>query len=141
MVMSLGLQHIFKTNITRKFIEDTISLSEKELQMAEVENEIDGLNLELNRLQNYKSVNEELIDRAMVFISDPEAFWNQSSTPIKKLIQQFIAPDGIPYDFETGYGTPESLHSYLLIKKIASKEAENSSLVAATGIEPVTLGL
>ena len=57
------------------------------------------------------------------------------------MIQQLLFPNGIPYDFETGFGTAHQIESYLLIKKIADKSAKYSNLVAATGIEPVTLGL
>ena len=40
-----------------------------------------------------------------------------------------------------GFRTAKVAETYLLIKKLASEEAENPILVAATGIEPVTLGL
>ena len=77
----------------------------------------------------------------MQFIDDPETFWNHADTSVKKLVQRFIAPNGILYDTGTGFGTMREIGSYLLIKKLASEEAKNHTLVALTGIEPVTLGL
>lgn len=47
----------------------------------------------------------------------------------------------LPYDFETGFRTPDGIESYLLISKIGSKSAEKVNVVAATGVEPVTSSL
>lgn len=77
----------------------------------------------------------------MLFITNPEIFWNQSETPVKRMVQQFIAPNGIPYGAGTGFGTTKDIESYLLINKIGGRSAEKVDLVALTGIEPVTLGL
>jgi hypothetical protein len=63
------------------------------------------------------------------------------STSIKQMLQLLLFPNGVVYDFETGFGTYEKLESHLLIQKITPKGDLNSNLVAATGIEPVTLGL
>lgn len=131
----------FKISITTKFIQDKITEDEKNLQMQSADKELFELNRELETLSEYKNQNETLVDTAMEFISDPEKFWNRSATPVKKLIQQFLFPHGIFYDFETGYGTHENLDSHLLIHKIAGKSGENINLVAATRIELVTLGL
>lgn len=77
----------------------------------------------------------------MKFITEPEKFWNEGSTPVKRLIQQFIVPNGIPYDFETGFGTIDNIQSYLLISEIGGKSAEKIDLVAPTRIELVTSSL
>lgn len=131
----------FKINITAKFINDQITEAERNLQMDGVDKELALLNQELENLSEYKERNEGLVDTAMEFISDPEKFWNRAATPVKKLVQQFLFPSGIAYDFETGFGTLEKIDSYLLINKISGKTAENTNLVAATRIELVTLGL
>lgn len=134
-------QEQLKFSITKKHIEDKITDEEKALQMAAAERELLELEGELEELTLDKDSSEKLIDTAMEFIENPEKFWNHASTPVKKLVQQFIAPNGLPYDFETGFRTPEGIESYLLIKKIGGKSAENTGLVAATRIELVTSGL
>ena len=57
------------------------------------------------------------------------------------MVQQFIAPNGIPYSAGTGLGTTKDIESYLLINKIGGKSAEKVDLVAPTRIELVTSGL
>ena len=63
------------------------------------------------------------------------------SIQIQKRVQRTIFPQGLAYDFEKGFGTIHLNDSYLLISKIAPKGDLELNLVAATGIEPVTLGL
>lgn len=57
------------------------------------------------------------------------------------MVQLLLFPKGVKYDFESGFGTIEELESYLLLRKITPKGDPNNIVVAATGIEPVTLGL
>lgn len=73
-------------------------------------------------------------------MSDPDLFWNIGSIEIKKRIQDSIFPEGLTYDCKTGFGTAKLSESYLL-NEIAQKGDSNNTMVAATGIEPVTLGL
>jgi hypothetical protein len=77
----------------------------------------------------------------MSFIKTPDVFWNRASTRSRQAIQKLLFPSGIPYDFETGFGTSEMIDSYLLIAKISDKSVKNSDLVAASGLEPLTPGL
>ena len=74
-------------------------------------------------------------------MSEPVSYWNLASLPLKKRIQDLIFPNGLVYDCEDGFRTPVLNDSYLLIKEIALTGDENPNLVAATGFEPVTLGL
>lgn len=137
----MSREETFKSSITKKFIEDKITDEERGLQMAAVESKLADYRRELEELKKYKDENESIIDNAMEFIENPESFWNHAATPVKKIVQQFIAPNGIPYDFETGYGTMRDVQSYLLIQKIAPKGDLNMHLVAPTRIELVTSGL
>ncbi len=134
----IAREELYKTKINKKFIEDKISEEEKDLQTAATTAKLTNLQADLEELNKYKNQNESIIDNAMEFISDPEIFWNNSPTPVKKMIQKFIAPDGLPYDYETGFGTAIQLESYLLIQRIAQKGDPEISLVAPTGLEPVT---
>lgn len=57
------------------------------------------------------------------------------------MVQHFLFPNGVKYDFETGFGTHKKPTYDLLIKEIARKGDSNNIVVAATGIEPVTSSL
>lgn len=123
----------FKVNT--KFIEGKLTEEERDLQKSANDKELNTLRRELGEVEEYKENFKEIIDNAMLFIADPETFWNQSSTPVKKLVQQFIAPNGLPYSTGTGFGTMREIESYLLITKLASEEAKNHILVGQTNIE------
>ena len=90
------------------------------------------------QLEDYKENHKKIIDNAMQFITDPEIFWNQTPTSVKRMVQHFVAPNGIPYDSGTGFGTTKDVESYLLISKIGGKSAEKVNLVGVAGIEPAT---
>lgn len=74
-------------------------------------------------------------------MSNPALFWNLAPLELKRRIQDCIFLEGLAYDCATGFRTPKIAESYLLIKKIASEETKNPTLVVATGIEPVTSSL
>ncbi len=134
-------QEEFKAQVVKKYIADKINEKEKKLQLNAAEGELFELQNELKRLTSHKEQNEKLIDNAMEFIENPEKFWSQAPTSVKKLVQKFIAPAGITYDYETGYGTLRNIESTQLIKEIALSGDENPDVVAATRIELVTSGL
>lgn len=126
---------------TEKFIADKISEEERDMQLKTVDGKIALLEEDLAIAKQYMEVNKEIVDNAMLFITEPAIFWNRASTSVKQLVQLLLFPNGVVYDFETGFGTFKKLQSHLLIQKMADKSAKNPNLVAATGIEPVTLGL
>ena len=134
-------QEALKKKVTEKFIDDKITQEEKTLQEEAIGGRLAALKGELEEMTNFKEANEDIINNAMQFITEPDIFWNYASTPIKQMVQLLLFPNGVEYDFETGFGTIEKLESYLLIQKIAPKGDQNSDLVAATRIELVTLGL
>lgn len=57
------------------------------------------------------------------------------------MVQHCLFPNGVKYDFETGFGTHKKPIYDLLIKEIARKGDSKTIMVAATGIEPVTSSL
>lgn len=124
--------------INKKYIEDKISEAERNLQKNANDKELRALRNELLELEDHKENHKKIIDNAMQFITDPEIFWNQTPTPVKRMVQHFIAPNGIPYDSGTGFGTINDVESYLLISKIGGKSAEKVNLVGVAGIEPAT---
>lgn len=126
---------------TQKFIADKISQEERDMEHEVIDNKLVGLEADLAEITQFMEANKKVIDNSMQFITDPALFWNHASTSIKQMVQLLLFPNGVVYDFETGFGTYEKLESHLLIQKITPKGDLNSNLVAATGIEPVTLGL
>ena len=131
----------YELKINKKYIEGKITEAERDLQKRANEKELRALQRELAELEDYKENYKKIVDNAMQFITNPEIFWNQSETPVKRMVQQFIAPNGIPYSAGTGFGTTKDIESYLLINKIGGKSAEKVDLVAPTRIELVTSGL
>lgn len=123
------------------YIDNKISESDKDRKLAEIDNDI--TKVELRRVEVGVEIKdkEQVIDDALLFMSNPAQFWNLAPIEVKRRIQDAIFPEGLVYDCKTGFGTPELAESYLLIKKIAPEDAKNPSLVAATGIEPVTSSL
>jgi site-specific DNA recombinase len=134
-------QESMRQKTSEKFIADKITQDEKELQHGVIDSKLATLREELENMNNFKEASEEVIDNAMQFITEPDLFWNHASTSVKQMVQLLLFPNGVPYDFETGFGTYEKLESHLLIQRITPKGDQKSDLVAATGIEPVTLGL
>jgi site-specific DNA recombinase len=130
-----------KQATTEKYIAGKISDEEKEMTQLNLDKRIAAHEEDLTEMDEYSKANEEVIDKAMLFISDPALFWNRASTGVKQMVQLLLFPKGVIYDFETGFGTIKEIESYLLIKEIAQKGDSNHIVVAATGIEPVTLGL
>lgn len=128
----------YDLKINKKYIEGKITEAERDLQKKANEKEMRELQRERAELEEYKENHKKIIDNAMQFITDPEIFWNQSVTPVKRMVQQFIAPNGIPYNAGTGFGTTHEIQSYLLINKIGGKSAEKVDLVGVDGIEPST---
>ena len=128
----------YELKINKKYIEGKITEAERGLQKKANEKEMRELQREYAEIEDYKENYRKIIDNAMQFITDPEIFWNQSATPVKRMVQQFIAPNGIPYSTGTGFGTTQDIQSYLLINKIGGKSAEKVNLVGAVGIEPTT---
>ena len=131
----------FRHKINEKFIADKITEEERDMQYRVVDAKLAGLKEDLEEVSQYMELNKEVVDNAMEFIKDPAVFWNHASISVKQLVQLLLFPNGVVYDFETGFGTITKLESHLLIQKIAQKGDSNTDLVAATGIEPVTLGL
>lgn len=125
----------------RKFNRDQISFEDKEATIKEIDKEIADWQDKKTEADIYANEKEKIVDNAILFMEDPSKLWNQAPVQIQKRVQRVIFPEGLRYDFETGFGTVKINNSYQLIKKIADESAKNPIVVAATGIEPVTLGL
>ena len=71
-------------------------------------------------------------------MSDAGLFWNLSDISVKKRVQDTVFPEGVTYDFDSGFGTAKLAESYLLISKIADESATESIMAPGTGFEPAT---
>lgn len=123
------------------YIDNKISEADKDRKLAEVDNDITKIELRRAEITDDIKDKEQVIDNALLFMSNPASFWNLAPIEVKRRIQDAMFPDGLVYDCDKGFRTAKLAESYLLIKKIASEEAENPILVAASGLEPLTPGL
>lgn len=130
-----------KSRVIDLFIDGKLSESDKEEKLRESDEAMVRLNLQSIEADNYVTQKEAIIDGALLFMSDPGAFWNLGNVEIKKRVQNTIFPDGVTYDFSDGFGTVTLADSYQLMTEISQNIANNQSLVAVVGIEPTTLGL
>lgn len=130
-----------KSRIIDLFIDGKLDEQQKTAKLVETEQLVNDLSLRRITADEEVTEKEKIIDGALLFISNAALFWNQSDLETRKRVQDLLFPEGLTYDCQTGFGTAKLINSYQLIKKIASEEATDPNVVAATGIEPVTSGL
>ena len=123
------------------YIDNKISEDDKDRKLGEVDADIGKIELRRAEITDDIKDKEQVIDNALLFMGNPASFWNLAPIEVKRRIQDAIFPEGLIYDCDTGFRTAKLAESYLLIKKIASEEAENPILVAPTRIELVTSSL
>ena len=130
-----------RQGVIEKFALDKISEDDKNAQVNNIAQKISNLKEEEVETDKYIKEKETIIDDAMTFIKTPDIFWNYANTSVRQDIQRLLFPNGLPYDFETGFGTHELINSYLLIKEIADNNAKNTDLVTPAGFEPAIFRL
>jgi site-specific DNA recombinase len=130
-----------KSKVTEDWLEEKISEEDYKLKTKYYDDQIDVIKFDKAENEKYIEDKQKIVDNAMEFITDPKLFWNQASLQVKKAVQELLFPSGIEYDFETGFGTIPKLKSSLLMEEISKNIGKNTSMVAVTGIEPVTSGL
>lgn len=62
-------------------------------------------------------------------------YWLEAPLELKIQLQDLIFPEGIEYDFNSGFGTAKMSPAYQLINQL---EAKNLNLVGPAGFEPAT---
>ena len=130
-----------KSRVVDLFIDNKLSEREKNTKLGEIDASMTSLMLRKAEVKDEITDKEQIIDGALMFMSNPGGFWNLVSIEVKKRIQDTVFPEGLVYDCDKGFGTVKLAESYLLTKKIADESAINPSLVVAAGIEPATSGL
>ncbi len=126
----------YESQIVEKFIKDQITVEQKKQELEKNRIELEEYEEEKRNLDNYIENSKEIIENAMLFISDPATFWNRASLSVKKDIQHLIAPNGVRYDVETGFETADITFLPLLINKKNHKNGLDVNLVISPGIEP-----
>ncbi len=84
---------------------------------------------------------EILIDFGINMIKNAAKLWRIADEIEKQRLQAVIFPEGLTYDFVNGFGTAKTGDLYLLIKQFEDTNIKNSTVVAASGFEPLTPGL
>lgn len=85
----------------------------------------------------YITQKEQIIDGALLFMSDAGLFWNLGSIEVKKRVQDAVFPEGVTYDFDNGFGTVKIAESYQLMADLSANEVKNQSMAQLIGLEPV----
>lgn len=130
-----------KSRIIDLFIDGKLTEAEKTDKLAEIQKDVVVLKIQSMEADKYATKKEEIIDAALLFMSDAGLFWNLGDITVKRRVQDAIFPDGVIYDFDSGFGTVKLAESYQLMQAISAGKFENSTLVATGGFEPPTPGL
>ncbi len=130
-----------KARVIDLYIDGKLSDTQKTTKLKE----LDGMAAEYE-LQKASSLDgtmsiEKVLDTAIMFMGSVEELWKIGTIEVRKQIQDLIFPEGIKYDFKDGFGTIVLSKSHQLIGSISDKSVKNSSMVAVSGIEPLTSGL
>ena len=134
----LGRLKVRKQRVVTLFIDGSLTQQEKKEQASKIDLEILGTELKLNEANADVMDSEIVVDFCINMIHAAPKLWRISNFAEKQLLQNAIFPEGITYNFVTGFGTAKPSESYLLIHKIADESAINSNLVGVDGIEPST---
>ncbi|MGZ6005365.1 MAG: recombinase family protein [Candidatus Saccharimonadales bacterium] len=127
-----------KSRIIDLFIDGKLTAAEKDMKLAEVDASMAQLKIQSIEADKYVTQKEQIIDGALLFMSDPGLFWNQSDINVKKRVQDVIFPEGVEYDFDTGFGTVKLAESYQLMQELSENNLAFQFLAPGTGFEPAT---
>ncbi len=130
-----------KSRVIDLYIDSKLNEDEKKAKLTEIEQAVAHLQLQRIEGDSYIQDKESIIDSALLCMSEPGKFWNLGDNKVKRRVQHAIFPEGLNYDFEEGFGTAKLSTPYLFIKEISDNPGKNPSVVAASGLEPLTSGL
>lgn len=124
------------------YLDEKLTDTEKTEKLREIDNSIAVFRQQLVAVSEEVVNKEQIIDGALLFISNPGIFWNLGGVEVKKRVQDTIFPHGLQYDFVEGFGTPQLTDTFQLINNIAHLgDKDEKNLVAPTRLELVTSGL
>lgn len=112
-----------------KYALEKISEKDMQAQINRIDAKLEDLGDDKKDADEYVKDKEQIIDEAMQLINQPDEFWNQANLKIQKAIQWLIFPNGLEYDFGTGFGTSPLSQTHLLIQELNKKLPENANVV------------
>ena len=71
-------------------------------------------------------------------IENAAKLWRIAGELEKQRLQTAIFPEGLTYDFESGFGTAKTGDLYQLIEQFETSLQKNDDLVGLVGFEPTT---
>lgn len=113
------------------FIDGKLSLEEKEAQFEKIDGERTVLRIKRSELEQNIDDREEVIEVAVDFMSNVASYWARSPLSVQRRFQKLIFPDGIEYEFGSGYRTAKLGYAYEVTNAFAS---ENRELAGETGL-------
>jgi site-specific DNA recombinase len=123
-----------------KYVEDKLTLEEKNQLVNDLDTQKLDVAAHLEELEHQQSVREADIERAINFMTNTAAQWQNSAPDVKRRFQNMMFPEGLVYDSTNRrFGTTSISSLYRCIPKEKDAEAsDNSHLVAGAGLEPAT---
>lgn len=129
-----------KLKAIRKFIDETITLDEKNALTDSLEKKRLEKSEKLRELEQQQTIRETDIELAINIMNSVDKQWSESALDVQHRFQSMLFPEGLVYDsinhrFGTNRISP--LYRCVPIKKDAEAPLE-SDLVAGAGLEPAT---
>lgn len=127
-----------RTNVLKKFIDEQVTIEEKNSLIKDLDEQKEASQLELDELTRQQSIREQDLDLCVNFMANVDIQWALSDIDIKQRFQKMIFQEGVTYNPAEGkFGTLSISPLYRLIRNEKGAEApSNSNLVAGGGLEP-----
>lgn len=127
-----------KARILDMYIDGKLTDEEKSMQSERVEKDIVALSVRLDSVKDEALDAETILEFGINMIKDMNKFWRSCSLTGRVRLQQALFPEGICYDFTTGFRTAKISEIYEVIQNYST---ENTNLVPRVGIEPTAKSL
>jgi hypothetical protein len=109
--------------------------------LTRTEADLVGTELKLGQAKTEAVDTEVLIDFGISVIQNVPKLWRIANENDRRRLQELVFPDGIEYDFKSGFETAKTGELYQLIEQIQNDRAKKSDVVGVDGLEPSTKGL
>ncbi len=138
MQLTLEKLNLRKQKVITLFVDGSLSSEEKVEQSNIIQSEILRTELKLNEAKEAVISSDILIDFGINMIQNASKLWRISNALERQRLQLAIFPDGLTYNFVSGFGTIKTSEIYQLISQSISIDNQNSSMVGVAGVEPAT---
>ncbi|TVZ24108.1 DNA invertase Pin-like site-specific DNA recombinase [Dokdonia sp. Hel_I_63] len=139
--------------LTDMLIDELIDSGTFRRKKDTLEQELEEINSELNIDAKKISNLEKMIDDSVELSQNINVYWESGAYEVKRKVQELVFPEGLVVNSEKRQYLTKKVNRLFELKasitrdtkgaktKKVSKNADLSSLVAGTGLEPVTFGL